>query len=153
MLALLFPGVGLGGGDGVVDVVAPSGGWERLPWGFRTDYEENLRLQRAERADRRLRAEETESIEDLVTRDIAAIFRAEEEREARDEELQRIKKFAKEYTASTARRQMGQRVAKAFERASRQGNRSALEALEREMGRAYAEEEFMVISMMLILND
>jgi len=152
MLALLIPGVGMGGGDGVADVVAPSGGWERLPWGFRTDYEENLRRQRAERATRREREEETESIEDLVTRDIAEIFRAEEEHEARDEELQRIKKFAREYTASTAKRQMGERVAKAYERAARQGNRSALEALEREMARAVEEEDFMTIAMMLVLD-
>jgi len=121
-------------------------------WGFRHDYESELNRRREEYRKREVRKGQRESIQDETDRDIALLFQKQEESEARESELERIGEFSKVYHKATAKRLMGERVEKAYIRAAKQGNRSALEALDREMARAVEEEEFMLMAMMMVLN-
>ena len=131
-------------------VVSPSGGWKPR-WGFKYSYEEHLLRSRVEAEKRLLREEEAEQISDEVTREIAEFLREQEAQQERDAELEILLEFSRQYKEATASRLMGQRVGKAYERAARQGNRSAVEALERELARASEEEEFLMIAMMMVM--
>jgi len=122
------------------------GGW----WPWWTIERERRRRER-ERLER-LR-EETEEIPDAIDRQIAAIERDLESERLRKAELARLKAAAERYGRETAESEYNDRVGAALERAIRQGNYSALEALEREMLRAQEDDEFFMLSVTLILSE
>ena len=121
-------------------------------WGFRSDYEAELQRRRREHLDQIKREEKAELIANETDREIARLLRARESEQSRDQELDRLLDFSRQYQASTAKRLMGERVSTAYARAATQGNRSALEALDREMARANEEEEFTMLATMMVLN-
>jgi len=121
-------------------------------WGFRSDYEAELQRRRREHLDQIKREEKAELIANETDREIARLLREREAEQSRDQELDRLLDFSRQYQASTAKRLMGERVSKAYARAATQGNRSALEALDREMARANEEEEFTMLATMMVLN-
>ena len=132
------------------EAVTPTGGTGK--WGFRHDYESEIHRRRDEHHKREARKKQREEIQDKTDRDIALLFQRQEEKEAREAELKRISDFSKLYTDATVRRLFGERVAKAYHRAAVQGNRSALEALDREIADAVEIEEFLLLSMMMMSN-
>lgn len=142
MLALLVPGVGMGGG-GVVTPDQPTGGWP-----FLSTYERELSRRREEEVKRREIEEESEHIQDALDRDIAILLRKQEAEDAKKAEMARLLALAKQNADLQAAREYSERVARAFERAVKRGNFSALEALDRELKRAQEEEEFLLIAIL-----
>jgi hypothetical protein len=129
-------------------VEAASGGW-----GFLGSYESELQRRRARARERKRLEEETDEIQDDLDRNIAQLLREQEAIDDRRQELDRLKDLARESQDIAAAKRYSERVATAFERAIARGNFSALEALDREMQRANEEEEFLILSMTLLLND
>jgi len=130
---------------------SPTGGTTGTgKWGFRHDYETEVNRRRDEHRKRETRKRQREAIQDETDRDIALLLQRQEEQDAREAELKRIADFAKLYSDATVRRLFGERVEKAYHRAAAQGNRSALEALDRELADAVEIEEFLLMSMMMM---
>jgi hypothetical protein len=123
------------------------GGW--WPYWWRDEHERRQReRQRIEAA-----REEAEEIADRVDREIALIERDIESKEQRTAELARLKAAAEKYGREAAEDAYNDRVGAALERAVRQGNYSALDALDREMVRAQEEAEFFLLAVTLILSE
>lgn len=146
----LYGGIGTPRGDYsgkteqvIVEVTdQPTGGWL-----FLSTYESELQRRRKRKEEVE---EDLEQITDSVDREIAEILRPELERDA---ELQRLRELAIKDANKRAAKQYSERVSKAFTRAINQGNRSAMEALDRELKRAQEEEEFLVTAVMMLLDD
>ncbi len=127
-----------------------SGGWL-----FSNLYEAEQRRRKRERERRRELEEETEQIEDQVHREIARVERQIERKAERDDELERLRAISDKLTAAEAEESYGERVAAALERAVRQGNRAALEALDRQLQVANDELEahLRAVRMLLMEDD
>lgn len=127
-----------------------SGGWERRRY-FYTAYERELKRRIDEDNERRQRLEESEAIEEPISREIALLLRQQEAIDAERAELERLKRLVAQY----GRDSMGDlspRVVSAYTRALAQQNFSALQALDRELRRMMEEEE-MAILMVLAMDD
>lgn len=120
---------------------------------FQNLYDLEQRRRRAARARRKRLEDETEEIEERVDREIARVEREIERRAERDEELERLRAISAELTAAQAEEAYGERVAQALERAVRQGNRAALEALDRQLQSANDELEAHLRAVRMILED
>ncbi len=105
------------------------------------------------RAQHRQRTAETAAIPDPLDREIGQLLRAKEAKDNRAGELQRLKSLAEQFDTADAQRIFGPRVAKALERAVRQGNYSALEALDRELKRAHEEEQFILHAALVAAHE
>jgi len=114
------------------DAVRPAGGWKTH--GAYDAYDRYLR-----------RKKQLAAIESPIDREIASLMD-----EDKVTQIERI--VAESYSEQDleAIRRYSERVAKAYERAYRQGNYSAYMAFEREMERAREEEEFLLLAMMLL---
>lgn len=119
----------------------PTGGF-----GFINDYDAYRQRKRAE--ERRIRALLGE-IQDPIDREIAQRLHEEpkEDRAAEIGEMVRAR-FSDQVVQDLEA--YSDRVSKAFVRAYTQGNFSALEALDREMQRAIEEEEFLLLSLVMM---
>jgi hypothetical protein len=126
--------------------IGGGGGW--WPW---WRIEEDRRQRERERL-KQLRAD-TDLIDEPIAREIAKIERDIESVVQRNEELSRLRQAAEKYGKESATNEYNERVAAALDRAIRQGNYSALEALEREMLRAEDEQAFLLMALTLILSD
>lgn len=132
----------------VTDVTAPSGGWD-----FMMKFEDFREKREKDKSEREKVREEIEAIKDETDREIAQILQKDLALESREKELKDL-----EFLVATTFRNEdiekakahSERVAKAFVRAAVQSNRSAVEALEREMDRAREEDEFLLIAMMVL---
>ena len=136
--------------------VAPSVTTERNAGGwpvFALRYEQELSRRSKKRREQEELEQEAREIQDRLDRDIALLLREQEAKDAKRDELARVKQLAEILSAKEAAEQYGERVAKALERARIQGNFSALEALDREIQRARAEEEWFITAIALILAD
>lgn len=129
------------------DADQPTGGW-----GFYNDYQIELNRRRRETREQERREREAQEIQNETDRKIAIEQRRIEAAERREAELSRVGEFSQRYQSVTARKHLGERVAIAYERAAVQGNRSALEALDREMHRATEEEEFLMMATLMVLE-
>jgi hypothetical protein len=132
----------------VVVADPPSGGG----WLFLNTYESELKRRRARARKRKELEEETERIEDELDRAIAFEMRKQEAIDEKRDNLKRLAEIAKESADLEAARQYSDRVATAYARAITQGNFSALEALDRELQRARDEEEFLMMTLMLLAD-
>lgn len=125
-------------------VQASSGG------GFLYEYERSQALRARRRREREEREAEAQRIADETAREIAQLLH---EQEAQDEEradLERLRELARVHRQAQAT-ELTERVRRAFARVLLQENRSALEALDRELQRQLEEEE--IAALMLLLND
>ena len=134
------------GAEAPVLVAEPSTGG----WAFYVRYEQEQIRRRKERKRQQEREEEAERIQDEIDREIARLLRIQEAEGARRAELARLSELVGRFADSKAEAAYGERVSKAFSRASAQQNISALMALEREIDRAIEEEDFLVLAMMII---
>lgn len=132
---------------GPVSDTQPSGGW-----GFLNHYELDLKRRRKRDKERRELEEQTERIEASLDRDIAQLLREQEAIDDKRQDFERLAKLAKENADLEAARQYSERVAKALERVIAQGNYSAIEALDRELKRAQEDEEFLLLSITLLVD-
>ena len=123
----------------------PTGGWIR-------GYERELARRRIAKLKQIRREEETEEIQDKIDREIAELIVAQEAKDEHRQELERLSALLKSNKDAESIRQYGERVMKAYERALLQGNFSALEAFDREISRAREEEEFLLLSILFLLN-
>ena len=152
MLALLVPGVGMGGGVAsaapAITAAAdqPSGGylWPR--------YEIELARRRAEKRARDELEEESRAIQDETDREIALILRDQEAKDARRAELERLRELVTRSATEAQMRELGERVFTAYQRAITKHTFSAAEALERELDRALEEEQFLLLAAQLLLG-
>jgi hypothetical protein len=125
----------------------PTGGWL-----FLNSYDAELRRRRAIAKKRRELEEETERIEDELDRNIAQLMREQEAIDEKRDNLKRLAELAKQNADIEAAKQYSERVATAYARALAQGNFSALEALDRELQRAREEDDFLLSSLMFLLD-
>ncbi len=125
--------------------VAPSGGF----YGAYEDWA--ARRRRRER--QQLEAEQAaQAIRDAIDREIAELLHAQETEDAEREELDRLAALVKANADRQAQDALNERVQVAFTRAAAQYNLSALLALDREMQRQFEEEEFSLL-MALAIDD
>lgn len=121
-------------------------------WLFLNDYEAELRRRRKRKKEREELEAETEQIQNELDRSIAQLLREQEAIDEKRDNLNRLGDLAKQNADLEAARQYSERVATAYARAITQGNFSALEALDRELQRARDEEEFLMLSLMLLAD-
>lgn len=127
----------------------PSGGWPI----FATLYEAEVHRRKLRAKQRKEDEEESESIPDKLDRSIALLLREQEAKDERRQDLERLATLAKQHTDLEAVREYSSRVATAYERAVKQGNFSALAALDRELQRATEEEELLLLAILMIDAD
>lgn len=125
--------------------VQPTGGWL-----FLNLYEAELQRRRAREQKQRELAESVDEIQDALDRDIALLLHEKDAIEAKRVDLERLGELAKVEADIQAAKQYSERVAVAYQRAIEKGTYSALEALDRELTRAKEEEEFLVLSVLLL---
>lgn len=147
MLALLFPGLGMGAGEGTPAVVQEpvySGGWETF-----SQYDDELRSwrQRKKKRDQLLR--ELEGIQDEADREIAQLLHDSEFEQENSRQKARIKALVAEVSQAQVRQAFGQRVAEAHQRAQERATLASLATLVREAKRAQ-EEDFLLLAIMSI---
>jgi hypothetical protein len=130
-------------------VEQPSGGW----WAFNVQYEQELRRRRLLKEKQDELDEQSQEIQAAVDREIAILLRQQEAKDLKRAELERLRNLASAVSAREAEVQYGERVAKALDRAIKQGNFSALEALDRELQRARSDEEFFLMAVAMLLED
>ena len=120
--------------------------------GFWFDYDREM-YRRDEELKKRERLEaESQQIKDRLDREIAQEYRKKEAEQSRLAELHRLAKLANIHQRSI-KSIFSDRALVAAERAITKGNYSALEAFEREVGRAREEEFFLMQALMMVLND
>ena len=145
MLALIFVGGG-GGGPVIPPVVSePSG-----PSLYVRAEQERYR-RKAEKRDRDLAKKKAKKIKDKINRELALAERAIEEGIARREELARMSRLAYEFQQSILDTGNPQFIMAMEEALSRQ-TFSTLERLEREIFKAYEEQQFFEMAVEIILN-
>ncbi len=129
-----------------VVVVAPSGGW------IVRDVFDTL----ADRKRRNLKAlrEKLEEVKEIpgIDGEIALLLHKDDEKELIESSLKELENLVKSASRTQIEQEFSERVAKAFTRASIQGNFSALQAFERELERARQDEEFFLLAAMMILQ-
>ena len=112
-----------------------SGGW----W-YAYDLEDRKR--RKKKKELLKMEEKANKIQSELDKELALELRKEVENQLRIEELTRLTKLAQEHEQEV--HDLGERVTKAYQRATIQYNYSALEALEREIQRAREEEDWLI---------
>jgi len=126
--------------------VAPSGGW------IVRDVFDTL----VDRKRRKLKAlrEKLEEVKEIagIDGEIAVLLHQDDEKELIESSLKELENLVKSASRTQIEQQFNTRVAKAFTRASVQGNFSALQAFEREMERVREEEAFFLIAAVMILQ-
>ncbi len=128
---------------------APSGGFTY----FEGQYDRERARRRRERAELLELEKEARAIPEVIDREIAVLLREQDARELKRQELERLRKLADSLRAEEARVAYGERVAKALDRAIEKGSFSALEALDREIQRAQEEEDSMLLSITMMIDD
>lgn len=122
----------------------PSGGW----W---YAYDHEYRRRERERKALQEAEDRTEQIQDDIERAIAKELRKQEAEAYRLKELQRLSTLAEQHSKEL--QEIASESAKiAAERAIRQGNYSAMEALERELYRMREEEEFLLQAVQMVIH-
>lgn len=130
-----------------VEDAQPTGGWA-----FLNDFQAELQRRRREEARRRELEDAAESIEDEIDRSIAQLLRKQEAYDARTQELERLAAIAKAQADIEAARAYSRRVGEALEAALQKQSFASLAVLDRELKRAQEEEEFLVISLMMLAD-
>jgi hypothetical protein len=127
----------------VSDEVSPTGGWI-----YRWE-EENRR--RSEEAARRAKDKKKAlKIKKQLDRELALAERAIEEEEARRAELARINRLAAEYQDEII--SIYPKMERALTEALERQTYSTMERLERELRKAYEEEEFLMIATQILMS-
>ena len=126
-----------------------TGGWEH----FLLRYEHELASRRKRKRELEELEEERELIEDQQTREIARLLSIQEAKDEKRKELDRLSALAKQADAEREAMAYNERIGRAYMRAVLQQNFSALEALDRELRRDQEEQEFLTMSILLILDD
>jgi hypothetical protein len=126
----------------------PSGGWM-----FLRTYESETRRRREELRKRQELEEETDRIENDLDRSIAQLLREQEAIDAKRADLDRLAEIAKQNADLEAARRYSARVAEALAEALTAENYKALSNLDRELRKAREEEEALMFSMMLLLDE
>jgi hypothetical protein len=124
----------------------PTGGWL-----FLNDYDAEIRRRHRRKKELEELEAESEQIQNELDRAIALELRKQEALDEKRDNLSRLSGLLAAADLDAAR-QYSERVATAYARAITQGNFSAMEALDRELQRAREEEEFMMSSLMLLLD-
>lgn len=119
-------------------------------WLFLNQYELEKQRRRARDRRRKQLEEESERIEDATDRQIAQLLRVQEAKDDKREDYERLATLARANADLDAARRYSERVATAYARVLAQGNYSAIEALDREMKRAAEEEEFLLLSILML---
>lgn len=120
--------------------------------GFWYAYEKEVLRRKQEQRKRDELEEKARQLQDKLDREIALEYRKREAEQARIDELKRLTRLAEQFQ-ETIQKELSDKVIIAAERAIKQGNYSAMEALNREIDRAKEEEMFLIDAAMLILND
>jgi hypothetical protein len=135
---------GAGGAEAVEEVTSKGGGW------IARDVFDTL----ADRKRRKLEAlrERFEEVREIpgIDGEIAVLFHKNDEKELIESSLKELENLVKSTSKAQIEQEFNTRVAKAFTRASIQGNFSALQAFEREMDRVREEEDFFLIAVMTL---
>jgi len=138
--------VGAWSQEEAVVAISPSGGW------IVRDVFDTL----ADRKRRKLEAlrEKLEEIEEIpgIDGEIAVLLHKDDEKELIESSLKELENLVKSASRTQIEQGFNEKVAKAFTRASIQGNFSALQAFEREMERVREEEAFFLIAAVMILQ-
>jgi tRNA A37 methylthiotransferase MiaB len=103
---------------------------------------------RMEQMAREQRELHSRALTDHVEREIALLMRQEEVNDEHRAGRERLRGLIQEH-ARDADLGLSERAQVAFARALAQGNHSALEALEREIGRQFEDEEHAVFTLLL----
>lgn len=119
--------------------------------GFWFDYDREYIRRKAKQEELEEARRKAKLLQNAIDREIAELLQAEEKEKARLEELKRLSELANKHQR-TVTFELGQNVAKAAQRAQKQGNFSAMEALERNLRIAKEEEEFLFQALTLIIN-
>ena len=110
----------------------------------------------ADRKRRNLKAlrEKLEEVEEIagIDGEIALLLHKDDEKELIEASLKELENLVKSTNKTQIEQEFNERVAKAFTRASIQGNFSALQAFERELERLRQEEEFFLLAAMMLLQ-
>ena len=124
---------------------------EQPTGGFFLDFDRELFRRRKEERERDELEETSKAIQDELEREIALEFRKKESETARIDELRRLNEIVREHQ-ETIRENLNQRVIVAAERSLKQGNFSAMEALDRELKKVKEEELFIIQALAIIIN-
>lgn len=125
-----------------------SGGWK-----FLYPYESHLRKRREDERKRQEIEDETEQIPDELDRSIAQLLREQEAIDAKRADLKRLADLAKQNADLEAARRYSEKVAKALEVALNTESTKALSRLDKELRKAREEEEALIMSMMMLLDE
>ena len=148
------------GGSSQLGVYGSSGGItvgdaveeETLSGGFFFDYDREMYRRKKEERKRQELEEAAKQIQDEIDQQLALEFRKKEKEQQRINELQRLTRLAEKHEKSI-RKEFSNDVIIAAERAVKQGNYDAMEALERRLRMAKEEEEFIIQAFTMIYNN
>jgi hypothetical protein len=126
----------------------PTGGG----WLFLNLYEAELQRRRARKRRQRELEEETEQIEGQLDREIATLIRKQEAKDEKREDLKRLAEIAKANADLEAARQYSAAVGAAYAAAIEKGTTSALDRLDRELRKAREDEEFLMLTLMMLAD-
>ncbi len=119
-------------------------------WGFLNLYHAEQQRRKARQRERERLEEETEEIEDGLDREIAQLLRKQEAEDDKRKDRGRLSALAQANADYEAAKEYSERVEIALRRVIKQGNFSAIEALDRELKRAQEEEEFLLMAVMML---
>ena len=125
-------------------VETPSGGWG---WFNRADAERARRI--SDRRKRKEDDEEVESIPDAIDREIAALLREQEAKDAERAELERLRSLARSYDGGD----IDARFARALDKAANARTLAAARMLDMEVARIREEEEFLMTALLAVIDD
>lgn len=134
--------------DVIIEVTAPTGGWEKL-----SQFDDHIQRKREQEQQRQKTLEAIEQIESPVDLEIARLLQKDAqtaETEQRLASLEQLIAINFRNADLPKVKAFNEKVAKAFVRASVQGNFSAIQAFERELERAIEEEEFLLIMLIML---
>lgn len=119
--------------------------------GFVFAYEHEMESRRRQRRKRKDDEEQAlAAVETPFEREIATLLHAQEAQDERRAELARLQRLVTQFAERKAEQAFTERVSRAFERAIKQPNASALLALEREVERQMDDEDFAVLMMLAL---
>lgn len=121
-------------------------------WLFRNEYDAEQQRRRARNRRRKELEEETDRIEDELDREIAQLIRQQEAKDDRREDIKRTAELVKANADLEAARQYSAAVGAAFQAALEKGTTSAVDRLERELRKAQAEEEFLMMTILMMAD-
>ena len=136
--------------NGFIGVCAQSA--EQPSGGFWFRYEqEQYRRQDEQKQIQAAKKRARESLKNKLDQELALELIKQQEEKQRTDELTRLTKLADQHQDYISR-ELSEKVAKAARRATLQYNYSAMEALERELQQTKDEEEFLLQSFLLLMN-